>query len=374
MDKFKIFDELSGNLSNENVMKWKNDGKKVFGLTCSNIPEEIIHAAGFLPIRIRANSVKDTSIADANLHRINCSYVRSVAESLFTEKKDLFNSIIATNTCDHHLNLSDLLQIKTDISLHFFQMYHTNTDGGRDLFINEIKGLIKFIKEKYSISIEKSQIRESIIIYNKTRALMGRLNEFRKSNPPLLTGTEFMKVVLAGMTVRKEEFNTYLEELMSHLLEVENGKDKLPRVMIMGAACDSPEFITFIESKGFSVAADNLCFGSRHYHGNIDENSDDLLSAIADRYFKTISCSSVMDDFDRNKKMIKDVIDDMNIQGIIVARLKFCDHLAGFTKMLKDTLSEEKGIPVLELEREYSSTGSGQISTRLQAFHEMIGT
>jgi benzoyl-CoA reductase subunit C len=201
---------------------------------------------------------------------------------------------------------------------------------------------------------------------------MSRLNEFRKKNPPLLSGTEFMKVVLAGMTIRKEEFNVYLEELISELSQVESGSDKLPRLMIFGAACDSPEFIKFIESKGFSVAADNLCFGSRHYHGNIDENSDDLLSSIAERYFQTISCASVMNDFDRNYDMIMNVIDEMNIQGIIVARLKFCDHFAGFSKMLKDAMSEKKGIPVLDLEREYSTTGSGQISTRLQAFHELI--
>ncbi|MBN1364195.1 MAG: 2-hydroxyacyl-CoA dehydratase [Syntrophaceae bacterium] len=372
MDKFRIFSELSGKMSNDNVLKWKNEGKPVMGLTCSNIPEEVVHSAGFLPIRIRANSVEDTSYGDANLHRISCSYVRSALEILFSDNRNFFDGIIATNTCDHHLNLADFLHHKAEFPLHYFQMHHTNTEGGRDLFINEMKGLIRFLKDRYSISIEDSDIRASIITYNKTRALMNRLNEFRKKNPPLLSGTEFMKVVLAGMTIRKEEFNVYLEYLISELSQAESGSDKLPRLMIFGAACDSPEFITFIENRGFSVAADNLCFGSRHYHGNIDENSDDLLSAIAERYFQTISCASVMNDFDRNYDMIINVIEEMNIQGIIVARLKFCDHFAGFSKMLKDAMSEKKGIPVLDLEREYSTTGSGQISTRLQAFHELI--
>jgi benzoyl-CoA reductase/2-hydroxyglutaryl-CoA dehydratase subunit BcrC/BadD/HgdB len=59
------------------------------------------------------------------------------------------------------------------------------------------------------------------------------------------------------------------------------------------------------------------------------------------------------------------------VDGIVCARLKFCDHWAGFRKLLTDTLPEE-GVPVLDLEREYATTGSGQIRTRVQAFLEMI--
>jgi benzoyl-CoA reductase/2-hydroxyglutaryl-CoA dehydratase subunit BcrC/BadD/HgdB len=39
--------------------------------------------------------------------------------------------------------------------------------------------------------------------------------------------------------------------------------------------------------------------------------------------------------------------------------------------MLVDRLRED-GIPLLDLEREYSTSGSGQIGTRVQAFLEMI--
>lgn len=381
MDTLKIFKELSGEIRNDVVLKWKADGKQVIGLTCSNIPEEIVHAAGFLPLRMRANPFEDTSNADVFLHRVNCSYVRSALELQFADETNLFDALITTNTCDHHLSLSDISHYKENAARfklvrnhndHYFQMYHTNSDGGRELFISEMKKLIAFLNDKFSISIEDSDLRDSIKVYNKTRTLMQDLNELRKKNPPLLTGSEYMKVVLTGMSIRKEEFNGYLEALIAELSRGESDAEKLPRIMLMGSGCDSPEFVNFIESKDFVIAADNMCFGSRHYHGTIDENSDDVLGAISDRYFNTISCSSVMDDFDRNYDMIMNVIDEMNIQGIIVARLKFCDHMSTFSKMLKDVMPKEKGIPVLDIEREYTSTGSGQISTRLQAFHEVL--
>jgi benzoyl-CoA reductase/2-hydroxyglutaryl-CoA dehydratase subunit BcrC/BadD/HgdB len=56
---------------------------------------------------------------------------------------------------------------------------------------------------------------------------------------------------------------------------------------------------------------------------------------------------------------------------VICARLKFCDHWGGQRKLLGEELRDVK-VPVLDLEREYNTAGSGQISTRVQAFLEML--
>ena len=36
----------------EPAKKWKEQGKKIVGWTCINVPEEIIHAGGMMPFRI----------------------------------------------------------------------------------------------------------------------------------------------------------------------------------------------------------------------------------------------------------------------------------------------------------------------------------
>ena len=373
MDKFDIFNGLSEKMNNDRTRLWKKEGRPVVGLTCSGIPEEIVHSAGILPVRIRANSVAETECADAELHKMTCSYIKAASELLLADKNGFFDGVIAVNTCDHHLNLTDLLYHKSKIPLHYFEMRHSNTAGGRDLFIKSMKKLIVYLQDQFAVSITASDIRNSIKIYNQTRALMDNLNEFRKSSSPLISGAEYMKIVRAGMTVRKEAFNVYLEDLITELSTAKSGAEQRPRVMIMGGACDSPDFISFVEEQGFFVTADNLCFGARHYHGQIDVEARDLLSAIAERYFQAISCPSVVNDFERNYNLLTGVLDKMEIQGIIVARIKFCDHYAGFVKMLKDALAADNRIRVLDLEKDYGTSGSAQLATRLQAFHEMIG-
>ncbi|MHA1471891.1 MAG: 2-hydroxyacyl-CoA dehydratase [Promethearchaeota archaeon] len=57
--------------------------------------------------------------------------------------------------------------------------------------------------------------------------------------------------------------------------------------------------------------------------------------------------------------------------GVINHIIKFCDHISLMSSFLKDTL-QEKGIQVLNLERDYSRANRGQLSTRIEAYLEMM--
>ena len=57
--------------------------------------------------------------------------------------------------------------------------------------------------------------------------------------------------------------------------------------------------------------------------------------------------------------------------GVINHIIKFCDHISLLSSFLKERL-QEKGIPVLNLERDYSRANSGQLSTRIEAYLEMM--
>ena len=58
---------------------WKQAGRKVFGYFCNYTPEEIVHAAGILPVRVRGSS-ENVDQADAHLPSFCCSYMRSALD------------------------------------------------------------------------------------------------------------------------------------------------------------------------------------------------------------------------------------------------------------------------------------------------------
>ncbi|MBD3256151.1 MAG: hypothetical protein GF383_13725, partial [Candidatus Lokiarchaeota archaeon] len=51
--------------------------------------------------------------------------------------------------------------------------------------------------------------------------------------------------------------------------------------------------------------------------------------------------------------------------------IKFCDHISIMSSFLKKKL-QDKGIKILNLERDYSRANRGQLSTRIEAFLEMV--
>ena len=123
MEELQSFREMTAELPNSMIKAWEQDGKPVVGTVCSNIPEEILHAAGILPIRVRAPGLQETSNADSHLHRMNCSYTRAVLELLLRGKLDFLSGIITTNTCDHMLRLASELADKGKFNfIHNFSM------------------------------------------------------------------------------------------------------------------------------------------------------------------------------------------------------------------------------------------------------------
>jgi benzoyl-CoA reductase/2-hydroxyglutaryl-CoA dehydratase subunit BcrC/BadD/HgdB len=57
--------------------------------------------------------------------------------------------------------------------------------------------------------------------------------------------------------------------------------------------------------------------------------------------------------------------------GVINHIIKFCDHMSLMSSFFKNKL-QEKGIQVLNIERDYSRANRGQLSTRIEAYLEMM--
>jgi len=372
MEGLRYFEEMASTLRNPEIDQWRTRGGRVIGTVCSDIPDEVIYAGGMLPVRVRAPNLEDTSRGDAHLHVFNCSYTRSVLEALLRDELDFLDGFVTTNTCDHMLRLAGELKDKANMPLvHYFSMYHTLNDAAKGWFASEVQGLAAAIENSLKVKITKEDLRNSIEVYNRTRTLLNRLDDLRKKDPPALSGAEHMQIVLAGMSIPREVFNEKLEALLPGLEGRRSGEPGRPRLMVVGGACDIPEFIRFIEDKGATIVADGLCFGMRNYRGLIEEGSEDPVGAISERYTSRESCPAVINSFDSSFQTLRETIAEWKIDGIVSARLKFCDHWAGRRKMLVDKLRPD-GIPLLDLEREYNTAGSGQIGTRVQAFLEML--
>lgn len=374
MEGLRYFEDIASRLENGEIRAWRDSGRPVVGTVCANIPEEVLQAAGALAVRLRAPGLEDTANADSHMHRINCSYTRALLELQLSGNLDFLDGLVTTNTCDHMLRLAGELEANASLPfVHYFSMAHSLGAASTEWFVMEIRRLIEHLEASFGTTVSDQDLCESINASDRVRGLMARLNELRRRDPPALSGAEFLRIALAGMSVPKAGFCDRLEALLPALEQRRAGESGRPRLMVIGGGCDSPGFIDFIEQGGAWVVSDGLCFGTRHYQGLADPEAEEPLLAIAGRYAQRLACPSVMNAFEHNLGLLTEMIRDGRIHGVVCGRLKFCDHWAGFRKLLTGALQKQE-VPVLDLEREYATRGSGQIRTRVQAFLEMIRT
>ncbi len=99
--------DISASTVNSVLAEAKNDGKKIMGYFCSYVPEEIIHAAGFIPYRMRAIENSGTTLADTYFAPTVCSFTRQCFDKALNGDFDFLDGLIFMNGCDHNRRLYD---------------------------------------------------------------------------------------------------------------------------------------------------------------------------------------------------------------------------------------------------------------------------
>jgi bcr-type benzoyl-CoA reductase subunit C len=355
------------------IKEHKARGKKVFGWLCTYVPEEMIHAAGALPVRITGYQ-QESELDDANayLYIVSCSFSRSCFQMGFRGMYHLLDGVVAGSTCDGARRLYDhwCRYIKTPFSqiLSVPRKYNQST---MELYYQEVLDLKKNLESYLETVITNEALFRSINIYNKSRELLRRLYELRKRPEPPVTGAETLEILNASFRMPKEMFNPWMEEFLEKLEAADIRHQGKARIMVIGSVLNNPAFIKSIEDMGSLVVTDELCTSVRYFADPVVvEGAEPPLKAIARRYLTNFPCARMFPSSERFERILE-LIRNYNVDGVLSENIRYCVPFAHDLPLLKDRL-KALDIPVLALDIEYGTSGSGQIQTRVQAFLEMI--
>ncbi|MGQ4873942.1 MAG: 2-hydroxyacyl-CoA dehydratase subunit D [Promethearchaeia archaeon] len=377
-DKFL---KIGDSVKNKYIEDWIKNGKKVIGYYCTYIPEELLHAAGFLPFRIRATGNEDTDLGDVYMVRFTCSFVRMTLDMALRGGYDFLSGLVVANCCDHVRRMYELFNLKVFTREEFKEkphcfytpIPHVITEDGFQYYLNQIKMFKKEIEEKYNIKeISNEQLKNSIQIYNENRRLLRELYNLRIIDAPKFSGNDAIRIAMANTSIPKEIANQELTRLIEILKESEGIKDKRKRIMLIGSVIDNTGFIDVIENSRGLIVSDFLCFGTRNFLDDVNLSKyNDPLEAIVRRVYFRMSCPRMMDDHQRRLDYIINEIKRAKIDGVIVQRINNCD-LHGCENMILEHELKDRGIPVFNIDRESFQKDYTRIQTRVEAFIEMI--
>jgi len=374
LDMFERFREINDTFpKTPELLEHKRQGKKVFGWLCTYVPEEIIHAAGVLPIRISGYS-QEMELEDGNayLYINNCSFSRSCLQMGIKGDYQFLDGVVAGSTCDGVRRLFDLWHYYIKVPFqHILTVPRKSTEKAHDLYYDQVLGFKQRLEEYLGIEITDEKLYHSIEVYNQSRELLGRLYELRKLGIPPITGAETMEVLNASVRMPKELFNEYLKQLLDELPVSGRSHSGRARLMITGSNMNNPEFLRSIEEQGGLVVTDELCTSTRYWSDPVVLDGERTpLQAIARRYLNNFPCARMFPSDERFNRIL-DLARDFEVEGVISQIIRYCVPYAHDMPLITERLKAQ-GIPTLSLDVEYGTSGSGQIRTRVQAFLEML--
>jgi len=372
------FNKIASDLDNAYLQKWKKNGKRVIGYTCSYLPEEILHALDILPYRLRGINTTSTMIGDTYFGPFICSFPKCVLQLAGEGQYNFLDGAIVIPGCDSMRRLDECWR-KTGEDypnsapgfFHYFGVPHKIVDYSLDWFVDEIMELINAIESHFKVKLDEEKLYKSIKLYNQSRKLLTKMDNLRIQNNSILSGSDALAIILTGTAIPRDDYNHLLEDYLEKVETVESEANNKKRIMLIGSVNDSVELTQLIEGKNAVIVADNLCFGPRQ-NCDVVEESENPIAALAERYLQQNDCPRMFGLFKKRFEGVKNKVDELNIDGVILQNIRFCD-LHGSENGLFEKELEAVGIPCLKLEREYGPmVETGRIKMRLDAFMERL--
>jgi bzd-type benzoyl-CoA reductase N subunit len=352
---------------------WKRkNGKRILGYFCTNTPEEMIQAAGLLPVRI-LSSKNSISLASKHLQSYSCSLIQSSLEAGLRGDLNFLDGTVFPHTCDSIQRLSDIWVENLHFPFHWDLVLPVklHTESARVYLIQELRRFRLGLQEFMGHPISDEDLRASIALSNENRSLLREFYRQRIEHPGKLSGSENLAIVKTATLMPKKEHTVWLEKLLSQFGSREDCLPEGVRLFLAGSVCDQSPIFDLIETCGASLVGDDLCTGWRYFSGDVSEEGDPL-EALADRFIRRVPCPCKYNPgIDRGEDLLKRIAES-RAQGVIFILLKFCDPHAFDYPYLKGKLEEIK-VPSLLLEVEPGGMPLGAMETRLRAFIEIFG-
>jgi benzoyl-CoA reductase subunit C len=354
------------------VKDWKARGKRVIGYVGPGVPEEMIHAAKMLPLRVSGdNEPVPTDKVDAYLMPNVTTFARSVFQTVLDGKWDFLDGVVSSITNEASRRMDDnWLAYKRRPYMDALYLPLKQTEHAVDMYLADLEDWRNRISEFRGARIVDRDLRRSIEIYNRGRELMQKLYELRKGECPPVTGAETLEVVKAATRLPREQFNELLEQLLDEITRTGRKIKKGKRLMIVGSALENSTWIDTIEDLDAVVVTDELDAGTRYFWGTVDTSLPPM-EALARYYISGRPPGARIWPAGKRFEHIFNMAEQYKVDGVISEILRN-DAEYGHDKLFLDKEMGQRGIPILELDVEYGESGSGQMKTRVEAFLEMM--
>lgn len=375
-----VMSEVHG-LRIKELLDEKADGRKIIGSYCVFVPEEIALAAGATLVGLCSGADFAMEDVEKLLPRNTCALIKSSfgfkigKVCPYLESADM---IVGENTCDGKKKAYESLGHLVD-NLYVMDLPQVKSENGKALLMSEYTRFKETVEQLTGVSITAESLQAGIRTVNAKRAALHRLSSLRNADPAPISGLDALlanQVFFYDNPARfTESVNKICDELEQRI-EDKTGvfPQNTPRIIVSGCPQAMPNWKLpmIVEAAGAVIVGEESCVGERGTRNLTDasgETVEEMLKAIVDRYFQ-VDCAIFTPNPGRLDN-IREMVDTYRADGVIHYGLQFCQPYLMEAIPVEKAL-EEKNIPCLRIETDYSMEDVSQLQTRVEAFVEQL--
>jgi benzoyl-CoA reductase subunit C len=364
--------ELVEDIEFPTVRRWRERGGLVLGHFQVYFPEELAHAAGMLPVKVRGAQVERRE-ADSRFGSYICSILRTSLELAMSGRLEV-DMFVTHPICDAARNLAGIWERNLTAPAQILYLpQNPNSAFAIDYLTEEYRRVLGDIEGIVGVTVTDDALRASIAVYNENRRLLRELYAIKRETPWLLPIDEAYVLVAIGALIPREEHNVLLHAVLPRLRERDGRPQDRMRVVFEGGFCEQPPLdLLHAIAQFVYVVDDDLLIGLRWITSDVGGDVGDPARSLASAYLEQSSYSPVQHDLRKPKEaMLLERIRGAGAQAAIIAAAKMCepglDEQVAYAHAL-----DEAGVPYFVTEFEEQMTGFDHLQIQLETFVENL--
>ena len=349
----------------------KETGKGAVGIMPVYCPEEIVHAAGYLPIGMWGAQKKQISKARTYLPPFACSIMQSVMELQLEGVYDDLEAVIFSVPCDTLKCMSQKWNRPVPAIVFTHPQNRKIAKDAANVFAREEFNIVKEkLEDILDVHISNKAIKNSIAVYNENRAACREFSDVAAEYAAVVTPSDRHAVIKARWFMEKSRHTALVKELIAALKAEPAPEFKGKKIIVTGIQVEPYDVLDIFQENGFAIVADDLAQETRNFRQDVPDD-DDALMALARAWNEFDGCSLATDANKPKGQMIIDAVKKYGADAVVVCMMKFCDPEEYDQPYFERDL-RKAGYPCRAIEIDPLNTNYEQLLTRVQAFAELF--
>ena len=374
--KIQEFSAIAANPAAQ-LKKFKDEGKKVVGVLPYYAPEELVYAAGMVPMGIWGANDKTVVRSKEYCATFYCTIAQLALEMLLDGTMDQLDALITPTICDTLRPMSQNFRVAVGSKIPCIFLAHPQNrfaDWGVEFCKDQYRSVLEKLAFLAGHDVTNKDILKAIKVYNASRAARREFVKLANEHCDVVNPIQRSAVLKASYFMLKDEYTEKLVALNEELKALPAANWKGTKVVTSGIICDNPKLLQIFIDNNIAIAADDVAHESRGFRFDAPENVEDGLLALA-MQFSSMDYDILLYDKNSNQnRRAEDVVakvKESGAQGLVLFMQQFCDPEEMEYPYLKKAL-DAANIPHIKLGVDQQMRDFGQAATAIEAFADVL--